>query len=69
MVDDSGLCCCVPVLEGVYVSCIYRMPGGVMVGDSGPVVEGLFNVRRQLFERNYLFVDFTHFKLASTIWC
>ena len=37
----------------VYVPCIYRMPGGVIVGDSGlSVVVCLFNVC-QLFKRNY----------------
>ena len=48
------------LLGGVYIPCIHRMPGGVVVGDSGlSVVACMFNVRRQLLERNYfpLFVD------------
>ena len=36
---------------GVYVPCIYRMPGGV-IGDSVSVVVCLFNVWLQLVERN-----------------
>ena len=45
----------------VYLPCIYRMPGGVIVGNSGLCCCGpALNVWRQLFERNYftLFVDF-----------
>ena len=45
---------------GVYVPCIYRRPGGVIIVDSGLRCCGpAFNVWRQLFERNYfpLFVD------------
>ena len=48
------------ILGGIYVPCIYRMPGGVIVGDSGLCCCGsAFNVWRQLFERNYFpfFVD------------
>ena len=42
------------LLCGVYVPCIYRMPGGVMVGDSGLCCCGpAFNVWCQLFKRNY----------------
>ena len=45
---------------GAYVPCIYGMPGGVIVDDSGLCCCGpAFNVWRQLFERDYfpLFVD------------
>ena len=48
------------LLCGIYVPYIYRMPGGVIIGDSGLCCCGPeFNVGRQLFERNYfpLFVD------------
>ena len=54
-------CICVGcILGGVYVPCIYRMPGGVIVGDSGLRCCGpAFNVWGQWFERNYfpLFVN------------
>ena len=56
------------LLDGVYVPCIYRTPGGVIVGDSGLWCCGpAFNVWRQLFERNYfpLFVDWTEPKQGT----
>ena len=45
------------LLGGVYVLCIYRMPGGVIVGDSGPFLlwACVQCVTRQLLERNYDF--------------
>ena len=57
----------VPLVE----SCSYRMPGGVIVGDSGLCCCGLaFNVWHQLFERNYypLFAEAKH-SLVKSCFC